>query len=256
MKRLAAIDVVEDRAARSRPDEGFLRLRRLTLVSRYTDGSRSRPYACDIVSRRNVDAVAVVLHDRPTDGSSRVRVALRESVRPPVLLRADHPLAPSDGAGLALLAEIVAGVIEEEDVGADGVERRAAAECEEEAGYPVSPVQVLPLGASSFPSPGVTDERVHFRRVEIDLDARGEAAGDGSVMEEAGEVVLLPLREAIRRCRRGEIPDMKTEIGLLRLADALGYVPPLDRFLDELPAPLRAAAAALEPLLPEDGRVG
>jgi len=253
MKRLAAIDIVEDRTAGSRPDEGFLRLRRLTLVNRYADGSRSRPYACDVVSRRNVDAVAVVLHDRPVDRSSRVRVALRESMRPPVLLRADHPPAPEEGAPLPLLAEIVAGVIEEQDGGVDGVEHRAAAECEEEAGYPVLPEHVRRLGASSFPSPGVTDERVHFRRVAIDLDRRGDAAGDGSVMEEAGEVVLLPLREAIRRCRSGEIPDMKTEIGLLRLADALGYVPVLDRFLDELPAPLRTAAAALAPLLPAAG---
>ncbi len=165
MKRLAAIEIVEDRTAASRPDEGFLRLRRLLLRNRYADGTRSRAYACDVVSRRYVDAVAIVLHDRPVDGSSRVRVALRESARPPVLLRDDAPAADPTSGTLALLPEIVAGVIEEDDLAPGGIDRRAAAECEEEAGFAVAPEAVRPLGTPSFPSPGVTDEKVHFRHV-------------------------------------------------------------------------------------------
>ena len=88
-----------------------------------------------------------------------------------------------------------------------------------------------------------------FRAVETDLDDRAGAVGDGSVMEEATEVVLLPLREAIRLCRTGEIPDMKTEIGLLRLCDAIGYVPALDRFVTDLPKYMQKRAATLPPLL-------
>ena len=40
-------------------------------------------------------------------------------------------------------------------------------------------------------------------------------------MEEFGCLFELDLRDAIGRCRSGEIPDMKTEIALLRLADHL-----------------------------------
>ncbi len=58
-------------------------------------------------------------------------------------------------------------------------------------------------------------------------------------MEEHGRVVVLELGDAIRACRSGEIPDMKTEIALLRLADHLGYLPQLGCFADELPDDLR-----------------
>jgi hypothetical protein len=63
-------------------------------------------------------------------------------------------------------------------------------------------------------------------------------------MEEGGGVRVLPLREAIAACRAGDVPDMKTEVALLRLADAIGYVPALDRFVEDLPGDLRARWAA------------
>ena len=89
MKRLLELIVVEDRTARSRSDEGFLRVRRLVLRSRFDDGTVSPPYDCDVVSRRHVDAVALVLFQR---GEGGVRVLLRTGVRPPVALRAEKRL--------------------------------------------------------------------------------------------------------------------------------------------------------------------
>jgi hypothetical protein len=53
------------------------------------------------------------------------------------------------------------------------------------------------------------------------------------------------LREAIAACRRGDIVDAKCEIGLLRLADAIGYLPQLGMFKDELPPELRMRYRAL-----------
>ena len=245
-REIERIEIVEDRTADSRCDEGFLRMRRLVLRNRYADGTMSRTYDYDIVSRRHVDAVAIVIYEQ--GGADRVRVALRESLRPPVWLRNEKAL-PHGEREHRLLAEIVAGVLEEEDARGGGVESRAAAECAEEAGYALDPADVAPLGAGAFPTPGVTDEYVLFRAARTELVRRGHAHGDGSVTEEAGQVVLLPLREAIRRCRSGGIADMKTEIGLLRLCDLLGYVPALDRFLDELPEDLQAQARELPPLL-------
>jgi len=58
-------------------------------------------------------------------------------------------------------------------------------------------------------------------------------------MEEATHPVVLDLDEAVARCRRGAIPDMKTEIALLRLCDQIGYLPQLGLFVDELPEELR-----------------
>lgn len=243
---ITAIEVVADNTASSRCDEGFLRMRRLVLRNRRADGSTSAPYACDVVSRRHVDAVAAVIWERAPGHA--VRVALKTGIRPPILLRRGDDKMAGDAASL-LLAEIVAGVIEDEPGQRESIERRAAEECAEEAGYDVAPEAVQALGGPLYPSPGVTDEMVHFRAVEASLGQRGDAPGDGSPMEEGGGVVVLPLREAIRLCREGTLCDMKTEIALLRLCDHLGYVPSLDCFVDDLDAGLRRRRDALPPLV-------
>lgn len=245
-RELRDVKVVGDKSATMRSDEGFLKVRRLTLVNVYADGEESRPYACDVVSRRQTDAVAVVLYETERGGDGRrreVRVALKTGLRAPVWLRRRLALVQPDSHEWSVLAEIVAGLLEPGDSGAGGIERRASHEIEEEAGLSVPPGRVTALGAESFPSPGITDEKVHFRAAEVPLTGPLHPKGDGSVMEEGGGVALLPLREAIAMCRRGEIPDMKTEIGLLRLADAVGYVPSLDRFVEDLPPDLRARYA-------------
>jgi len=118
--------------------------------------------------------------------------------------------------------------------------RRGALEAKEEAGFPTRPEDVHLLGAGFFPTPGVTDEKVFLAEAEVDPLTAGAIEGDGSVMEEGASVIVRELAEAIEACRTGAIPDVKTEVGLLRLADALGYVPQLGMFVDELPAELRA----------------
>ena len=57
--------------------------------------------------------------------------------------------------------------------------------------------------------------------------------GGATADTEGGGVVVTSVAEAIEACRRGEIPDMKTEIALVRLCDLVGYVPSLDLFVDE-----------------------
>jgi ADP-ribose pyrophosphatase len=233
MREIERIEVVEDRTAKARCDEGFLRLRRLVVRNRYRDGSTSSPYDVDLVSRRHEDAVAIVLFQ--LDGPRSVRVALRSGVRPPVWMRRDKGLAQPAGREHLLLTEVVAGVLETGESDERGIAARAAKECEEEAGVWLHPDAVQRLGGPLFPSPGVSDELVHFAAAEAVLDEAEAPKGDGSPMEEAGGVVLLSLPDAIRACRCGEIPDMKTEIALLRLCDAIGYSPLFDRFSHEMP---------------------
>lgn len=217
------IEILKDRSKERDPDEGFLRLRRLELRNHYADGSTSAAYACDIVSRPNVDAVTVLLYQRVTD--KRVLVGLREGLRPPIFLRRYKTDLPyKDETPIDLMLETVAGILEIEDANLDqalGVARRASCECLEEAGLVVPPENILELGAASFPSPGVADEMVYFRAAEVDFNAASEAGGDGSVMEEVGGLVVLELGDALARCRAGTICDMKTEIALARLRDLL-----------------------------------
>ena len=236
---LERIEVVEDRTPASRCDEGFLRVSRLLLRNVYADGSTSADYPCDVVSRPGSDAVVAALYE--LEGRRRVRVLLRESVRAPVYLRRRKRFVHPDPREYRDLAEVVAGIVEASDPpGPEGLRRRAALEAEEEAGCRVAPEAFAPLGGETFASPGTSDEKIYYRAAPAALDEAGPPRGDGSAMEEYARPLVCDLDEAIRRCRTGEIPDMKTEIALLRLADHLGYLPQLGRFADELPAELRA----------------
>jgi ADP-ribose pyrophosphatase len=242
--KLRAIEIVEDRTAGSRCDEGFLHLSRLSLRNLYEDGTTSDVYACDVVSRPGSDAVVAVLYE--IDGRRGVRVLLRESVRPPIYLRRFKRLEHPDPREYRSLAEVVAGIVETGDGAGDaGLRRRAMAEAEQEAGVRASPQAFAVIGGESFASPGTSDEKVYWCAGRVALGERGVAHGDGSVMEEAAELVEWDLADAIEACRDGRIPDMKTEIGLLRLADHLGYLPQLRCFVDELAPELRARHARL-----------
>ena len=235
--RLLAIDVVEDLTARSRCDEGFLRLRRLRLRNRYADGSQSDVYPCDVLSRPGSDAVVAVLYE--IDGARRVRVLLRDAPRAPVYLRHAKRFVHPDPRVYLSLLELVAGMVEESDGPGDaGLCRRAAAEAREEAGASVDAADFRVLGGESFASPGTGDEKLRFCAAATALAGAAPGRGDGSVMEEGASLVALELADAIEACRSGAVPDLKTEAGLLRLADHLGYLPQLRCFVDELPAEL------------------
>jgi ADP-ribose diphosphatase len=217
-KQIRDIQVLEDQSEDKGPKEGFLELSRLILRNLYEDGSESAPYPCDVISRRFVDAVTILLYQDM--GAGRVRVGLRENLRAPVFLRRHNPsvLFPDDPPHTTLL-ETVAGVLEDGDKGEDlemALRKRAAEECREEVGIEVDLSAIEDLGAASFPTPGIGDEKVYFKAVACDLDVATVPTGDGSVMEEVGGLAILDLEEALQACREGQIADMKTEIALAR----------------------------------------
>jgi ADP-ribose pyrophosphatase len=239
MARLREIEVVEDRTAQSRCGEGFLTIRRLRLKNAYDDGTHSAVYDCDLVSRRGVDAVVAVLFEQT--GDRRVKVLLREGVRAPVYLRHEKSFVHPDPRVYSSIPELVAGIVEADDPsGEAGLARRAAVEADEEAGLALDAAAFTPLGGETFASPGTSDEKLFYCVAEASLDEARGGAGDGSVMEEGAVLRVMDLGDAIEACRTGEVPDMKTEVGLLRLADHLGYLPQLGCFVDELPPDLAA----------------
>lgn len=229
---LTDLEIVEDRTAASRCDEGFLTLRRLVLRNRYANGSYSEPYPCDVLERPGSDAVVCVLYEFR---AGRARVLIRESARAPIYLRKHKRFVHPDPGPYLSILEVVAGLVEDSDPqGPEGLKIRAAAEAKEEAGLDVDTDSLVPLGGETFASPGTTDEKIYFCAASADLENRGTPKGDGSVMEEWSKVHLIDLGEAIAMCRDGRIPDMKTEVSLLRLADHVGFVPSLDRFVWQL----------------------
>ncbi len=236
--KLRAIEIVEDRTARSRCDEGFLKVSRFLLRNRYENGSVSDVYPCDVVSRPGSDAVVAVVYERR--GRKEIRVVLREGPRAPIYLRRFGKHVHPDLRPYDLLLELAAGLVEEGDGEGDaGLHRRAAVEAKEEAGLSIPPERFTVLGGETFASPGTSDEKLFFCAAPARVEDAERARGDGSVMEEVSRLVTIELGEAIARCRSGDIPDMKTELGLLRLADHLEYLPQLGCFVEDLPEDLR-----------------
>jgi ADP-ribose pyrophosphatase len=201
---------------------GFLGLRRLRMRNRRADGSRSEPYQCDYVVRpTGLDAVVVaVYHLSPEAG---LRVLVRDELRPPLMLaRSGEGLPVPEERTSLLFTGVVAGILEAEDRGEEGIRSRAAIEVWEEAGYRVCADDVVFLGAGTFPTPGAIPEKFWLTAVPIaDPEAREPPPGDGSPMEEGATIRWLDVDQAIAACVRGEIADAKTELVLRRLRDRL-----------------------------------
>jgi ADP-ribose pyrophosphatase len=222
MPRIAGIEIVEDRTARSRCDEGFLRLKRFRARNRRADGSLSREYPIDVIDRPTLDAVAVCLWSR---GPREVEVLTRRGLRPAAYFRRGKATVVPEGEYL-LLEELVAGVLEPGETGLAALRRRGAEEVREEVGLEVAPEALETLGGALFMLPGIASEKIHLLSVEVPRGT-GPAVfpapeeGDGSPLEEGAELCWRPLAAAIAACERGEIEDAKTEIALRRLAERL-----------------------------------
>jgi ADP-ribose pyrophosphatase len=197
---------------------GFLALRRLRLVNVHEDGRRSVPYLCDFVVRaKGVDAVVLAIYTR---AGGRVRVLLRDGLRLPLHVGRGGAPVP-DRRPYLFFRELVAGIVEREDRGEEGLRARAAIEAWEEAGVRVDAADVRLLGAGTFPSPGAMAEKFWLAAVEVSSEDAAHAPGDGTPMEEGATLVWMELDEAIAACVAGELEDAKTELVLRRLRDRL-----------------------------------
>ena len=223
MPHVIDIEVVADRTATSRCDEGFLRLKRYTARNRHADGTASREYPIDYIDRPTLDAVAVCAYGRGPGGTV---VLTRLGLRPAALFRRTKVAALPEPAYL-LVEELVAGVIEPGEVGLAALQRRASEELHEEAGLVVAPESITPLGGAFFVVPGIASEKIHLLAVEVPWVAPGAPfdaphEGDGSPLEEGARLRWRLLSDAVRACEAGEIEDAKTELGFRRLAARIG----------------------------------
>ena len=195
---------------------GFLRLVRHRLVAIDEHGCASRPFIYDEVNRESLDAVVIAAHYV----ACGVRfVYLRSAARPPVVLRAATRNVCAEHARPWGLWELPAGLVEPEELSPDGIVRCARRELLEELGFDVAIGQLMPLGPSTYPCPGVIAERHYFFHVAVSPDERRDPTLDGSAIELLGAVAAVPLEHALKLCQQGHLVDAKTELGLRRLAE-------------------------------------
>ncbi len=202
MTERVRVEIVADEGPVSSGTGRFLSLRTYRLKNHYPDGTASRVYPYEVVLRPAADAVAVALY---TAGGE---VLLREALRPPVALV--EPLR-------AAMWELPAGLVEK----GESALACAVRETAEETGFALATPDLAPLGAPAYATPGIVAERVIFYAARVDPSRRGEPRPDGSAVEERTNLVWLPIAEALARCRTGDICDLKTEVGLRRLAERL-----------------------------------
>jgi ADP-ribose pyrophosphatase len=218
------LEVTRDYTAQTRPDEGYLRVRRREMHALHA-GVAGETFRYDVVERWNQDAIAILLHF-VRDGERRV--LLRSAVRPPLSLRGDllaHPEHPfPDGVERGELWEIPAGLVEKDERTPEGLVGCAVRETEEEVGLRIAPESVRTLGGPFFPSAGVVGECIYVFEAEVDGDAPRDAEGDGP-LERGARVIDVPLAQALSWCDRGLLPDGKTELALRRLSARLGARP-------------------------------
>lgn len=202
------LEVVADRTVQA-DVRGFLQVRRVDLVAAHADGTRSASFPYDVLERRALDAAVMVAHF--ADEAGRVHVYLRSAVRPPVGLRPHAPFVSPN------LWEVPAGLIEPDERPAAA----AARELDEELGFSVREEDMQPLGPMAVPAPGFIGELHFYFHVAVDPAARTEPKGDGSALEHGARILPVTLDDALEACRRGEVPDAKTELALRRLAEVL-----------------------------------
>ncbi len=202
--------------------DGFLSLRRVVLRNQRADHSYSCSYSCHFVVRdRGADAVVVALFHKSETG---IQILVRRGLRPAMALGRNAPTIPvADQRPYLFFAELVAGILEFGDTGIEGIRRRASIEVWEEAGFRVSPQDIIMLGAGTFPTPGAMAEKFWLSAVEItNPELQQIPPGDGSPMEESATTQWLDLDQAIEDCVAGKIEDAKTELTLRRLRSYLG----------------------------------
>ncbi|UCG14367.1 MAG: NUDIX hydrolase [Deltaproteobacteria bacterium] len=240
--QLQDVEVVAEDGDEKTPP--FVRIKRLLLRHRYRNEQYSATYSFDMIEGQFVDAVVVVIYQ--IDDEGKVWVGLRRGVRPSIYLRKNNPAKASlDGQPRLVYLELVAGGIEYGDMDTIGIDGRAALEVKEEAGFEIRAEDIVSLGGGTFSSPGSGMEKLHYRAVQVDVSTGRDPRGDGHPLEEVGDFQFQELSEAIYWCRCGMIEDSKTEIGLYRLANYLGYHPELALWSHELPTELKGSVRSL-----------
>lgn len=187
----------------------FLTLRRVS----FRVEADPRVVHYDVVERTRRDASVIVAYFLAADGAPHV--ALRTVLRPPLVL--GNGEAPGDAVACTPLWEVAAGLI---DAGELPVEA-AARELGEELGYSVSASRVFPLGGPLFGAAGVLAERLFFFAADVSNQPHAAPHGDGGPLEDFGDFATVSLDEALLACTEGIIQDLKTELILRRLKDAL-----------------------------------
>ncbi len=196
-------------------DGGFIQLEKSHIVFNYIDGEVRDGETNRVYGKRG-DAVAILAYQWLESIGDYV-VWLRSSVRPAVALRDYSVSQLPDSHQSGCFWEVPAGMVEENEVGLDGLKAAAVREGIEEIGFTIPVENLSFLGKRVFICVGFYAERIFFLSAEVNWKERAEPKGDGSPYEHGGEVVAVPLKSALSAIDEGYLPDGKTQLAIYRL---------------------------------------
>lgn len=201
----------------------FLHARHDVVKAHHPDGKVSRDFVVSSIVRKRYDAVAIVAYQYDSKEET-FNTYLRSCLRPAAMLRDYSASNLLEDEHVGNFYEIPAGLVELDETGMDGLKAAAAREFDEEIGFTIEPNRFEKLGSRVFTIPGICAERIFFFSVEVkESELRHDPVGDGHPLEEGGEVKCLRLSQAIKMLNEGYLSDIKTEIGLYRLARKLKF---------------------------------
>ncbi len=217
MKKVKDVKVLNHKICQQFKDPFFIH-HKYNLQNVYVDNTVSREYKIEFFDRKGYDCVAVIPYYVE---DAKIFVGILKAFRPTIYFRKDYSLPIKDERVYSFVYESVAGSLEKNDKGVDGLKHRVIEELKEEAGFVVDKKDVFSLGGSFFPSHGQSTEKIHIFAVDISNAKKVEAKGDGSVNEELNQILFFELGELENMCFKGIIEDPKIEIGIGRLRRCL-----------------------------------
>lgn len=169
-------------------------------------------------------SVRVATLPTPSGGRTRFEIVEHPDAVAIVAARAEHPGDPASAWLVALvrqarpavardLWELPAGIVSADEHGQPLL--TAKRELEEETGASAATWHLL---AREYSSPGFTNETISlYLATDLTIPTDAHPADP----TEIAQVAWMPLDEAIARCRRGEVADGKTLLGLSLAREAL-----------------------------------
>lgn len=192
-------------------------LRHLLLSARhiYSDGNKSKYYNYELIERRGIDSVAVVLFYYK---NNELFIGLTKQARIAKMVRGFKVRKIIKPLNNFFLLEVVAGSLEIGERTALQMKKRAKKEIYEETGFDVKLKDIFSLGKSFFASPGQSTEKIYPYGAKVEIKKKEEAVGDGSLLEkDSNKVVFYPVSKVLEMLFSHKIEDAKTEITILRL---------------------------------------
>lgn len=198
-----------------RKSGGFLKHLLLSARHIYSDGNKSNYYNYELVERRGVDSVAVVLFYYK-DGE--LLLGFTKQARLAKVVRDFNERKTIKPFNNLLLLEAVAGSLEIGEKTTLKIRKRVKKEIYEETGLDVKLKDIFSLGKPFFTSPGQSTEKIYPFGAKVEMEKKKVAVGDGSLLEkDSNKVVFYSLSKVLEMLFSHKIEDAKTEITILRL---------------------------------------